>query len=99
MWDTRDCDIKNNIVFLIWQSYQIVTDEFDSSESLLGTKIEDLGIILETIHYCDHINNLFKENYDYKYKGYTEWVKEYVDKNGLDKTINLMKQKLFSSTG
>ena len=95
--DTRDCDIKNNIVFLIWQRYQTVTDTFDNGESLLGTKIEELGIILETIHYCEHIKKLFDEEYDHGFKSYTEWIKQSVDTHGLTYTINLMKQKLFSS--
>jgi hypothetical protein len=97
--DTRDCDVKNNIVFLIWQRYETVTDEFDDAESLLGTKIEELGIILETVHYCEHIHALFNEMYDEEFISYGEWIKHSVDTHGLTYTVNLMKQKLFSSIG
>lgn len=97
--DTRDCDIKNNIVFLIWQRYHTVTDEFDDSESLLGTKIEQLGIILETMHYIGHIKKLFNKEYDTKFMPYEEFIKQNVDTNGLTHTVNLMKHTLFSSIG
>ena len=97
--DTRDCDVKNNIVFLIWQRFETVTDKFDDAKSLLGTKIEELGIILETIHYCEHIDKLFIGEYDHPYQSYTEWIKQSVDIHGLTYTVNLMKQKLFSSIG
>ena len=95
--DTRDCDIKNNIVFLIWQRYQTVTDKFDDSESLLGTKIEQLGIILETLHYIEHIKKLFNKEYDTSFISYEEYIKKNVDTKGLTHTVNLMKHTLFSS--
>ena len=97
--DTRDCDIKNNIVFLIWQRYHTVTDEFDDSESLLGTKIEQLGIILETMHYIGHIKKLFNNEYDAQFIPYEEFIKQNVDANGLTHTVNLMKRTLFASIG
>ena len=99
IYDTRDCDIKNNIVFLIWRRYQTVTDKFDDSKSLLGTKIEQLGIILETMHYVEHIKRLFKKDYDTDFIPYEEYIKKNVDTNGLAHTVNLMKHTLFSSIG
>ena len=93
------CVNSLDCVFLIWQRYQTVTDKFDDSESLLGTKIEQLGIILETLHYIEHIKKLFNKEYDTSFISYEEYIKKNVDTNGLTHTVNLMKRTLFSSIG
>jgi len=77
------CDIHNIVVYLMWKEFQTVISLPDSTESLLGTRIEELSTYLESVYYVDQIRNIYECNEE----SYIDWVKTLIDTRGLKYTI------------
>ena len=84
------CDIRNIVVFLMWKEFRTVIDTKEhifSSNSKLGTKIEDLTIYLETLYYVGKIKDMQNRVFETPVS-YPSFVKQYLDEHGLVKTVN-----------
>lgn len=85
-------DIRNIVVFLMWQEFSTVIHAGDyNEESSLGIHIEDLGVYLETKYYMQHIENLQYQKFEENPISYFEHVKDMVETHGLDYAISQIK--------
>ncbi len=75
-------DIHNVAVFIMWKEFHTVIDTYQETSNI-GTKIEDLAIILETIYYVNQMVNI----HTIEPQSYTEWIRYNIETFGIKKTV------------
>jgi|SaaInlV_150m_DNA_3_1039698.scaffolds.fasta_scaffold56046_2 hypothetical protein len=85
-------DIHNVVVFIMWKEFQTVIDTYQENSNI-GTKIEDLANILETIYYVKQMINIHND----EPRSYTEWVRYGIETHGIERTVKSVRILLDTS--
>lgn len=76
-------DIHNVVVFIMWKEFHTVIDTYQETSNI-GTKIEDLATLLETIYYVNQMTNI----QSIEPQSYTEWIRHNVETFGIKQTVH-----------
>lgn len=76
-------DIHNVVVFIMWKEFHTVIDTYQETSNI-GTKIEDLATLLETIYYVNQMTNI----QSIEPQSYTEWIRNNVETFGIKQTVH-----------